>query len=188
MNNYNSQIADWNNPAKDQAITGQIDGERSKALMDVYNQAQQQMYQQYRDYQGQQLAKQQAAAQAAAEQAKAAASIQAAQIRAAQTSAKATQAAATATVKPKTAEQSYNDALAYWSNKKADVQQEGAYRVEQALRNDPAQIQALNDQGYDINKVIDALYSSASDGRFNSKNDFTNYYNGLVKQVQAGSR
>ena len=39
MNDYASQIADWNNPARDQAITNQIEAARAQALLNAKQQA-----------------------------------------------------------------------------------------------------------------------------------------------------
>lgn len=39
MNDYQSQITDWNNPARDQAITNQIEASRSQALLNAKQQA-----------------------------------------------------------------------------------------------------------------------------------------------------
>jgi hypothetical protein len=47
MNTYNNQIADWNNPAKDQAITSQIEAARAQALMSAKQAAYQKAWNDY---------------------------------------------------------------------------------------------------------------------------------------------
>lgn len=52
------QIADWNDPSREQAINNSIETERTKALSQLYNQAQQEIYQKYMDYRNYQMEKQ----------------------------------------------------------------------------------------------------------------------------------
>jgi biotin operon repressor len=181
MNDYASQITEINNPAKDQAIVNAISTERSKALNDAFNQAQQDVYRREADWRDYQFKQQQIALQQQQmemqRQAAAAAAARSSSGGSGRTS------VASSAPKQKSASQSYNEALAYWGNQIDNVRNQGAYRVEQALRNDPAQIQALTDQGYDVNSVIDALYSSASNGQFKNKAAFNDFYNSLSKST-----
>lgn len=49
MNQYDQQITDLNNPAEEQAIISAIEAERTKALIDAQNRAEEMAYQQSRD-------------------------------------------------------------------------------------------------------------------------------------------
>lgn len=204
------QIAQVNDPSQEQQINNAVEADRSKALNDAFTQSQAQAYQQatdWRSYQQQLAQQEQARKQAEFEQQQAlkAAALQQQQFewqkqmdqqqlalskqKAVSSAAKArTSATKTPTVKQKSTTQSYNDGLAYWSNQLDNVRQQGAYRVEQALRNDPAQIQALTNQGYNVNSVIDALYSAASSGKFQSKAAYQKYVDQLNKQVAAQNK
>lgn len=58
MNEYEGQITDWNNPAREQSIVNQIETERSKALLDAQNAAREKAWREYQF----ELERQQAAA------------------------------------------------------------------------------------------------------------------------------
>lgn len=66
MRDIDNQIADWNDPSREQSIVDSVETERAKALNDLMNQAQQEIYQRYMDWQNQQLEKQRIAAEQAA--------------------------------------------------------------------------------------------------------------------------
>jgi hypothetical protein len=82
-------------------------------------------------------------------------------------------------IKPKSQENSYNDAITYFSGIKNDIKKHGAYRVEQGILNDPKALEEIRSQGYDIASYIDALYYVASDGRFKKKADYDEYVKSL---------
>ena len=174
------QIADVNDPSKDQSIIDSIETERSSKLADEWTRSQQQTYQQmvdYRNYQEQlkaaELQRQQFEWQKQMEQQQLALSRQKA--------AASQRAASQKAVKPKTKDQSYRDGMSYWADKVDEVRKEGAYRVAQGLRNDPAQMRAIQEQGYDFESVIDALYNVASNGQFKNQSAYTKYVNDLNK-------
>lgn len=62
MNDYDSQISDWNSPSRDEAIVNAIETERTRALMDAQNQAREKAWREYQF----DLEREQAAADAAA--------------------------------------------------------------------------------------------------------------------------
>lgn len=88
-----------------------------------------------------------------------------------------------AKVQPKTKGQSYADGLQYWNSQIDNIKKQGAVRVEKALRSDPAQIQQLESQGYNIESVIDALYNAASGGRFENQTSYKKYMDTLTKDA-----
>lgn len=88
-----------------------------------------------------------------------------------------------AKVQPKTKGQSYADGLAFWNSQIDNVKKQGAVRLEKALRSDPAQIQQLESQGYNIESVVDALYSAASGGRFENQTSYKKYMDTLTKNA-----
>jgi hypothetical protein len=81
--------------------------------------------------------------------------------------------------KRKTKDNTYRDALSYWNSQLDLVKKEGAVRVEQALRSDVNAIQAILDNGYDVDTYIDALYNAASQGKFRSRKDYDSYVKSL---------
>ncbi|MDF2854233.1 MAG: hypothetical protein K0Q87_84 [Neobacillus sp.] len=171
MGEIDRQIANENDPSRDQAIIDSIETERSSRLAEAYNQYQQQILQQQQAWKAEQFQKEQFEWQKQMEQQQLALSRQ----RAATTSTRQ------AKVEKKTKGISYADGLAYWSDQADNIRKQGAIRVEKALRSDSAQLQALQDQGYDIEGVIDALYSVASNGRFENQTAYKKYYETLTK-------
>ncbi|MEH7251890.1 hypothetical protein V7111_07170, partial [Neobacillus niacini] len=59
MGEIDRQIANENDPSRDQAIIDSIETERSGRLADAYNQSQQEIYQKYQDYRNYQMQKEQ---------------------------------------------------------------------------------------------------------------------------------
>jgi hypothetical protein len=209
MGAIDKQIANENDPSREQSINDAIAAERSKSLNDAFGQSQQQAYQQKMDWQNyqQQLAQQeQARKQAEFEQQQAlkqaefqqqqfayqkqkdqqqlALSQQKAATAARTTAARTAAAKATkpTVYSSKSKKQSYGEALQFWGNQYDNISNQKAFDAEQALRNDQEQMNALQLQGYDINSVVDALYNVASQGKFQNKQGFSAYYNGLQKR------
>jgi hypothetical protein len=173
MGEIDRQIANENDPSRDQAIIDSIETERSSRLAEAYNQYQQQIYQQQQAWKAEQFQKEQFEWQKQMEQAQLALSRQKAQ----------QQSDKPAKVEKKTKGISYADGLAFWSDQADNIRKQGAIRFERGLRSDSAQLQALQDQGYDIEGVIDALYSVASNGRFENQAAYKKYYDTLTKDA-----
>jgi hypothetical protein len=187
MGAIDKQIANENDPSREQSINDVIATERSRSLNDAFTQSQQQAYQQKMDWQAYQQQQQQFAYQKQMDQQQLALSQQKAASSARSASARSASTRAAASAKPavyssKSKKQSYGEALQFWGSQFDNISNQKAFDAEQALRNDQEQMNALQLQGYDINSVVDALYNVASQGRFQNKQGFSAYYNGLQKR------
>lgn len=83
----------------------------------------------------------------------------------------------------------YEDAYSYWSNpeNKKAAKEKGAYRTAQDIRNDPRKKEQIKAAGYNLNQFIDALYESASDGKFRSEREYNEYSKKVQKEAKAES-
>jgi len=81
-------------------------------------------------------------------------------------------------------QQTYADALADFKQYVEEAKQagtfQGAARMEQELFSNPAFIQNLVAQGYDLDAAVDALYNAATNGQMRTKKDALDY----AKQVE----
>lgn len=75
-------------------------------------------------------------------------------------------------VKPKSASNSFNDGITYWSSVKDEVKKRGAVVIERSILNDPEALQEIRDNGFDIQSYIDSLYYVATDGQYKTKSDY----------------
>jgi hypothetical protein len=85
----------------------------------------------------------------------------------------------------KKANGTFDSALNYWSDKKSQLQKDGAYKTANNLVNDPKTIEDLQNQGYSISKLVDAAYNVASDGKFSSKKAYDQFANKLASDTKS---
>jgi hypothetical protein len=170
------QIAAENDPSREQSINDAIAAERSKALTDAFSQSQQQAYQQKMDWQNYQaqlrqeeMARQQFEWQKQMEQQQLAAQRAAAAQRATRSTAPSYASPNTA---PKSKDQSYADWTGYFQQNANNIANMGLPEFEQQLRNNKSMMNQIQNQGYNLDAVIDALYSGGTGGRFRTKAEY----------------
>jgi hypothetical protein len=169
MGDIDRQIAEANDPSHEQAINNAIEGERSKALTDYYGQWQQDVYQRSLDWRNYQMQQQQLATSRAAAASRGGGG--------GGGGGRGGKSAKEEEVKGITKGQSYDDGIKFWQSQIANIKRDGPEAVEQKILSSPEQLEYLKSQGYNIQGLMDSLYTVASQGRFNSKLRYKNYKN-----------
>lgn len=146
------QIANENDPSREQSIYNTIEADRTKALADAWNQAQQQVYQQMLDWRNYQMQQQQAARSS--------------------TRSGGGGGSYSYSTGTKSKDQSYADWTGYFAQNAGAVNNMGFRQFEQQLRNNKSMINQIQNQGYNLDAVIDAMYAGASNGMYKSKADY----------------
>lgn len=84
---------------------------------------------------------------------------------------------------PKSKDQSYNDWLGYFANNSEAIANVGVSQFEKQLRDNKTMLKQIQDQGYNIDAVMDSLYAGATGGRFRTKKEYEEY---LKQQATVG--
>ncbi|MCM3405929.1 LPD38 domain-containing protein [Cytobacillus oceanisediminis] len=79
----------------------------------------------------------------------------------------------------------YDDALSFWNDpaNNSALRKEGASRNAENIRNDPRLRTQIQDQGYNVDDYIDAMYNAASNGHFRSEREFKQFSDSQSKAV-----
>lgn len=84
---------------------------------------------------------------------------------------------------PKSKDQSYSDWLGYFNQNSQAIANMGLPQFEKQLRENSSMIKQIQDQGYNIDAVMDALYAGSTGGRFRTKKEYDTY---LLEQEKLG--
>lgn len=87
-------------------------------------------------------------------------------------------------VKMKNRDASYNDAYQYYSGMLDDIRKVGIDRFEAGIRNNPAMVNDIVNQGYNFESFINGLYGAYSGGVYKSKDALMAKREAMKKQVE----